>query len=65
MIGLRKFLGETWWVFLAAVVMAITIGYLSGMWLYYVFPVFLVPVILYMSAVRYDSDGNLRDEMRR
>lgn len=65
MIGLRKFLSETWWVFLAAVVLAIVLGYLSGMWLYYVFPAFLIPVIVYMSAVRYDSEGNLREEARR
>lgn len=65
MIGLRKFLAQTWWVFLAAAAASIAIGYLSGMWFYYFFPAMLVPVIVYMSAVRYDSEGNLREEKRR
>lgn len=65
MIGLRKFLSETWWIFLGTALMAIVIGYLSGMWFYYFFPIMLLPVIAYMSAVRYDSQGNLREDMRR
>lgn len=64
MIGLYKFLGETWWVFGLAAVLAIVIGYVSGMWFYYFFPFALPPVIAYMAAVRYDADGNLREDKR-
>ncbi|MEQ8848160.1 hypothetical protein [Botrimarina sp.] len=63
--GLKKFLGETWWLFGAVAAMAIAMGYFTGMWLYYFFPPVLVPVILYMASVRYDAQGNLREEQRR
>lgn len=62
--GLRKFLGETWWVFGLAIAASLTAGYVTGVWLYYVFPPALAVVAVYMATVRYDADGNLREEER-
>lgn len=63
--GLRAFLRETWWVFAAASVAAVALGRLSGMWFYYAFPPRLIPVAVYTASVRYNSDGNVRDQARR
>ncbi|TWT95278.1 hypothetical protein Pla108_34220 [Botrimarina colliarenosi] len=62
--GLRQFLRETWWVFATAIVASIAAGYFSGIWLYYVFSPVLVVIAVYMAAVRYDGDGNLREQQR-
>ena len=44
---------------------ALVMAWLTGWWLYIVFLPILVVVAVYMSAVRYDRDGNLREEMRQ
>lgn len=62
--GLRKFLAETWWIFGLAMLASIVMAYVTGIWLYYVFCVALVIVAVYMGTVRYDSEGNLREENR-
>ncbi|QDT67621.1 hypothetical protein MalM25_05210 [Planctomycetes bacterium MalM25] len=62
--GLRNFLADTWWVFTLALVASVLAGYFTGVWLYYVFPPMLIPVVLYMASVRYDADGNLREDQR-
>lgn len=62
--GLIKFLADTWWIFSAIAIAAVIAGAMTGIWLYYVFPPLLIPVILYMSTVRYDSHGNLREDQR-
>ncbi len=63
--GLLKFLAETWWVFGTVAVASIVVGYYTGIWPYYALPPMLVPVAIYMASVRYDGDGNLREEQRR
>lgn len=63
--GLRKFLGETWWVFGLVTIASVAAGYYTGIWPYYVFPPMLIPVAIYMASVRYDADGNLREEQRQ
>lgn len=63
--GLRTFLADTWWVLLIVIVASILAGYFTAIWLYYLFPLLLVPVVVYMAAVRYDADGNLREEKRQ
>ncbi|TWT48480.1 hypothetical protein [Botrimarina hoheduenensis] len=60
--GLKLFLGDTWWVFGLACVMACALGYASDMWIMYLFPVVCVPVAVYMAAVRYNSQGDPRSE---
>lgn len=62
--GIRKFLAQTWWIFALAMAASIAMGYFSEIWLYFVFPPILVVVAIYMASVRYDSDGNLREEKR-
>lgn len=62
--GIRKFVGETWWLFAMVAALAIVAGYFTGIWLYYLFPPMLVFVAIYMATVRYDADGNLREEQR-
>ncbi|MEM6331500.1 MAG: hypothetical protein AAF790_14810 [Planctomycetota bacterium] len=60
--GVHRFLGDTWWVFLLASVMACALGYATDMWIMYLFPVACVPVAVYMSVVRYDNQGRARNE---
>jgi hypothetical protein len=62
--GIWKFVGQTWWIFGSAMAAAIAMGYFSGIWLYFVLPPILVVVAVYMASVRYDGDGNLREEQR-
>lgn len=62
--GFRRFFGETWWVFATVAVLAVVVGYFTGIWLYYLFPPMLIVVAVYMATVRYDADGNLREEKR-
>lgn len=63
--GLSIFLRETWWVFGGAAVLTCVMAWLTGWWLYLVFLPALVVIAVYMSAVRYDRDGNLREQQRR
>jgi FtsH-binding integral membrane protein len=62
--GIWKFIGETWWIFGLVMAASIAMAYYSGIWPYYVLPPILVVVAVYMGSVRYDSDGNLREEQR-
>ena len=62
--GIRKFVGQTWWIFALAMGASVAMAYYSGIWLYYVLPPILTVVAIYMASVRYDSDGNLREEQR-
>lgn len=62
--GLMKFLGETWWLFVSAAIAAVVMAFASGFWFYLFFLPVLCVMALYMSAVRYDSEGNVRGEDR-
>ena len=63
--GLSIFLRDTWWVFGGAALMTLVMAYLTGWWLYLAFLPALVVIAIYMSSVRYDRDGNLREEQRQ
>ena len=58
--GLKRFLRDTWWVFGAAAVLTVVMAQITGWTLYYLFLPVLAIVAFYMSAVRYDRDGNER-----
>jgi hypothetical protein len=57
--GLAKFLRETWWVFALAALGDAFLAYSLHPYCLLFLPA-LVLVALYMSAVRYDSEGNER-----
>lgn len=60
--GLVKFLRETWWIFALAAAINVVMAVTSGLWFFLFFLPILCFVAVYMSVVRYDSDGNLRGE---
>lgn len=62
--GLKQFLAEAWPVFGLAALMTIVMAWLTGWWFYLAFLPVLIVIALYMSAVRYDSDGKHRGEDR-
>jgi 4-hydroxybenzoate polyprenyltransferase len=57
--GLKKYLRETWWVFGVAALGDLFLAYTLHPYCLLFLPA-LVLVALYMSAVRYDSEGNER-----
>ena len=65
----RRFQSDTRWIFLLACGCAFGLGYATDVWIKNLFPIACVPVIAYMSAVRYDSSGAIRnasdDEAKR
>lgn len=58
--GFTRFMRDAWWVFVAAAVLTVVMAQVTGWVLYYAFLPVLGLVALYMSSVRYDSQGNER-----